>query len=115
MTQLGIDNSNLMDRIVCMQRMKLCLMCKTGYRAGDISVRYKKGDRYRSGKAILVPQPVLPIATSERKPNRNEDDYAGYSDHNDNSDSDHKTSQANVISILCATCRPRHSQFRYWA
>lgn len=83
---LGIESFHLMDRILCMPRMKLWLMCKTGYRAGDISMRYRKSDPYRTGQAIVVPQPVVPIATSRHMPNGTEYDHADDSDDNDNSD-----------------------------
>lgn len=85
---LGIENFHLMDRILCMPRMKLWLMCKTGYHAGDISMRYRKSDPYRTGQAIVVPQPVVPIATSRQMPKRTKYDHADSSDDNDNSDDD---------------------------
>jgi len=86
---LGLNNFHLMDRILCMPRMKLWLMCKTGYRARDISMGYRRSDPYRTGQAVVVPQPVVPIVNSGRLPNTTEEDYREYHDDDGDSDDDH--------------------------
>lgn len=83
---LGLNNFHLMDRILRMPRMKLWLMCKTGYRARDISMGYRRSDPYRTGQAVVVPQPVVPIVNSGHFPNTAEQDYSEY--HHDDDDSD---------------------------
>ena len=61
---MNLNHFHLMDRILREGRMKLWLMCNTGHRAADISMEYRQNDPYRTGQAILVPQPVVPIATA---------------------------------------------------
>lgn len=62
---MGLHNFHFMDRILCRRRMKLWLMCNTGHRASDITMEYRQTDPYRTGQAVVVPQPVVPIATSK--------------------------------------------------
>lgn len=62
---MGLRNFHLMDRILRNGRMKLWLMCNTGHRAADITMQYRENDPYRTGQAVLVPQPVVPIATAQ--------------------------------------------------
>lgn len=71
---LRLAHFHLMDRILRKGRMKLWLMCNTGYRATDISMSYRQNDPYRTGQAIVVPQAVVPIASSRGVPNTTEEE-----------------------------------------
>ena len=86
---LGLNNFHLMDRILRMPRMKLWLMCKTGYRARDISMAYRRSDPYRTGQAVVVPQPVVPIVNSRRLPDTAEHYLREDCHDDDDSDDDH--------------------------
>lgn len=63
---MNLDHFHLADRILYKGRMKLWLMCNTGYRAKDISMAYRENDPYHTGQAVVVPQPVVPIAATKR-------------------------------------------------
>ena len=62
---MGLQRFHFMDRILRKRRMKLWLMCNTGHRAADITMKYRENDPYRTGQAVAVPQPVVPIATAQ--------------------------------------------------
>lgn len=83
-----LGNFPLMDRFLRKGSMKLWLMCITGYRATDISMNYRQIDPYRTGQAIVVPQPVVPIAASGVVPDITaEEDSDLYDDDYDSDDS----------------------------
>ena len=60
--------------------MKLWLMCNTGHRAVDITMKYRDNDPYRTGQAVIVPQPVVPVATAQEVPIDSEHDRSEDSD-----------------------------------
>ena len=71
---LQLENFHFMDRILRKGHMKLWLMSNTGYRATDISMSYRQSDPYRTGQAVVVPQPVVPIVASRGVPSRTEEE-----------------------------------------
>ena len=77
---MGLSNFHLMDRILRKGRMKLWLMCNTGHRAVDITMKYRDTDPYRTGQAVIVPQPVVPVATAQGVPTDSEHDGSEDSD-----------------------------------